>query len=144
MYELTRFNNRTKAADPFAQLARDFFGVPLASRSDTAAIHAPRFDFVETEQEYQLRADLPGIAEENVEITVHEGVLNVSGTRSEETTQEGVNFLVKERQYGSFERRIKLPKDANADLVQAKLEAGVLAITIAKKEELKARKIELG
>ncbi len=144
MYELTRFNNRTKA-DPFAQLARDFFGVPVSSRSSAAtAIHAPRFDFVETADDYRLHADLPGIAEENLEITLHEGVLSVSGTRSEEATEEGVNVLVKERHYGSFERRIKLPKDANAELVQAKLEAGVLAITIAKKEERKARKIELG
>jgi HSP20 family molecular chaperone IbpA len=146
MYELTRLNPRTKAADPFAQIARDFFGVPLTTRSTTSAVapHAPRFDFVETEDDYRLNADLPGIAEENLEITVHEGVLSVSGTRAQDTIEEGVNFLVKERQYGSFERRLKLPKDANAELVQAKLEAGVLSITIAKKEERKARKIELG
>ena len=145
MYELTRLNNRTKNADPFAQLARDFFGVPLStSRSAAVASHAPRFDFVETEQDYRLKADLPGIAEEDLEITVHEGVLSVMGVRAEESTEEGANFLVKERQYGSFERRIKLPKDANAEQVVAKLEAGVLAITIAKQEELKARKIELG
>ncbi len=140
MYELTRLNNRTKA-DPFTQIARDFFGVPLTR--DTAT-HTPRFDFIETDENYRLQADLPGIAEENLEITVHEGVLSVSGTRAEESTEEGVNFLVRERQYGSFERRLKLPKDANAEQVQAKLEAGVLAITIAKKAEHKARKIELG
>lgn len=144
MYELTRFNNR-KNTDPFAQLARDFFGVPAPTETRNAALtHAPRFDFVETETEYQLKADLPGITEENLEITVHEGILSVAGSRTEESTEEGANFLVKERQYGSFERRLRLPKDANAEQVQAKLDAGVLAITIAKKEELKARKIQLG
>lgn len=145
MYELTRFNNRTKQNDPFAQLARDFFGTPVSSkRSAAPQAHAPRFDFVETEQEYLLQADLPGISEENLEITVHEGVLSVSGSRSEQTTAEGTNFLVRERQYGEFQRRLKLPKDANAEQVSAKLNAGVLEVTIAKKEELKARKIELG
>ena len=145
MYELTRFNNRTKQNDPFAQLARDFFGTPISTKRATAPVaHAPRFDFVETEQEYRLQADLPGIAEENLEITVHEGVLSVSGTRSQENVEEGANFLVKERHYGEFQRRLKLPKDANAEQVQAKLNAGVLEITIAQKEELKARKIELG
>ena len=144
MYELTRFNNRSNSTDPFAQLARDFFGVPQTRRNLTAPVHAPRFDFVETEEDYQLRADLPGIAEENLDITVHEGILSVSGSRSEETTEEGANFLLRERQYGSFERRIKLPKDANAELVQAKLQDGVLAITVAKTEERKARKIALG
>lgn len=151
MYALTSLNNRTKAADPFAQIARDFFGVPLTARTaanrgeaESAQTHAPRFDFIETENEYRLHADLPGIAEENLEITVHEGVLSVSGSRSQDTTEEGASFLVKERHYGTFERRIKLPKDANAELVQAKLNAGVLVITIAKTEERKARKIELG
>ena len=145
MNELTRFNSRNRNADPFAQLARDFFGVPLSTNAPSASVaHAPRFDFIETEQEYRLQADLPGIAEEDLEITVHEGILSVTGTRTAETSEEGANFLVRERQYGSFERRIKLPKDANAENVQAKLESGVLAITIGKKEELKARKIELG
>ena len=145
MYELTRFNNRNKNTDPFALLARDFFGVPRSSERRAAPVaHAPRFDFVETETDYRLKADLPGISEENLEVTVHEGVLSVAGSRTEESTEEGANYLVKERQYGSFERRIKLPKDANAEEVRAKLDAGVLAITIAKKEELKARKIELG
>ncbi|MCP4444395.1 MAG: Hsp20/alpha crystallin family protein [Myxococcales bacterium] len=144
MYELTRINNRTKNTDPFAQLARDFFGTPATSRRASVATHAPRFDFVETEDEYRLHADLPGIAEEDLEITVHEGVLSVAGSRSEESSSENSSFLVRERQYGTFERRMKLPKDANAEHVQAKLEAGVLVIRITKKEELKARKIELG
>ena len=147
MYELTRLNNRATNSDPFTQIARDFFGVPVAAarRTETAAAaHAPRFDLVESEQAYTLHADLPGITEDNLDITVHEGVLSVRGTRSEESVEEGANFLVKERQYGEFQRRLKLPKDANADAVEAKLNAGVLVITIAKKEENKARKIELG
>ncbi len=146
MYELTRTNNnRLKQADPFAQLARDFFGLPITTtRSSEAVSHAPRFDFAESEQGYTLHADLPGITEDNLEITVHEGVLSVLGIRSEETETEESNFLVKERHYGEFSRRLKLPKDANADMIEAKLNAGVLVVTIAKKEELKARKIELG
>ena len=146
MYQLTHTNNNiSRQADPFARLARDFFGFPVATtRSSEAASHTPRFDFVESEQGYTLHADLPGIAEENLEVTVHEGVLSVLGVRSEETEAEEGSFLVKERHYGEFSRRLKLPKDADADKIEAKLNSGVLVVSIAKKEELKARKIELG
>ncbi len=137
-------NSRALSTDPFALLARDFFGVPVARSRTNTSRHAPRFDFIESAESYRLEADLPGIAEENLEITVHEGVLSISGSRTEASAEEGETFLVQERQHGSFERRFKLPKDANSEQIQAKLDEGVLRVTIAKKEERKARRIALG
>ena len=146
MYELTKTNNtQSVQADPFARLARDFFGFPLAaSRTPEVVAHAPRFDFVESEEAYTLRADLPGITENNLDITLDDGIWSVHGTREENKTTENDNFLVQERQFGEFSRRLKLPSDADPEKVEAKLDAGVLAITIEKKEERKARKIKLG
>jgi len=147
MYHITRFNNaRSKNNDVFTQLARDFFGYPLANAiSSTGEVsHSPRFDFVESDSNYTLTADLPGISEENLDITLHEGVLAIHGTRELETLEEGSSVLVREREFGEFTRSIKLPENANADTVQASLDAGVLRVTIDKKEEVKARKIKLG
>ena len=145
MTALTRRNGTQP--DAFTSLARDFFGFdPFASapRRNALAKHLPQFDLTESPTAYRLHADLPGVTEENLEVTVHEGVLTVSGKREEETSEEGTNFLVRERRYGEFSRRLALPKDANAETVEAKLENGVLLISIPKKEELKARKIKIG
>lgn len=148
MYALSRQPNRSsnqnRNPDPLATLARDFLGFdPFPSHSQKQA-RSPRFDFLESPQGYTLRGDLPGISEENLEVTVHEGVLNIKGNYSEEEVNEDSKYLVRERRFGDFERRLNLPKDANAAQVEAKLTNGVLNITIAKKEELKARKIEIG
>ena len=135
------------SGDPLASLARDFFGFDAFATPREAARAAqthPKFDLLESAQAYTLRGDLPGVSEENLDITVHEGVLSIKGSSEEEEVSEDAKFLVRERRYGEFTRSLKLPKDANPEAVSAKLENGVLEISIAKKEELKARKIEIG
>ena len=148
MYALSRHRNSTsnRSADPLASLARDFFGLdPFTGvRHVTPRSRSPRFDFVESAQGYTLRGDLPGVAEEDLEVTVHEGVLLIKGNLSEKELADDSKFLVRERRFGEFERSLDLPKDADPGQVEANLKNGVLNISIAKKEELKARKIEIG
>ena len=145
MTALTRKNGSQN--DAFTSLARDFFGFdPFTAtpRRNALAKHLPHFDLTESPTAYTLHADLPGVTEENLDVTVHEGVLTVSGKREETTSEEGTNFLVRERRYGEFSRRLALPKDANPESVEARLANGVLLISIPKKEELKARRIKIG
>ena len=143
MYGLTRFNS-TRPADPFSALARDLFSfTPPAVAPVVVSRNAPRFDFIESSDGYLLRGDLPGVRDENLDITVHEGELVVRGTRSEDTVTEGSEFIVQERSYGEFGRRLRLPKNADADKIEAKLEHGVLTVSIPKKQELQARKIKI-
>ena len=130
MYALTRFNGSN---DPFAELARDFF---RAHRTPTERPLTPSFDVFRSESGYAVRADLPGVAEENLEITVHEGILSVTGKRSEEFSAETDEFLLRERRFGDFSRRLRLPKDANPDDISASLKAGVLTIEIGKRADL--------
>jgi HSP20 family protein len=148
MYALTRNrgNNPHRSRDPFALLARDFFGyAPVTATTQSAAqTRSPRFDFLESPEGYTLRGDLPGVTDDNLEITVHEGILVVKGSFSEQELTEDTNFVLRERQFGDFERRLQLPKDADPARVEAKLANGVLNILIAKKEERKARKIKIG
>lgn len=148
MTALARKNgNVATQLDPFSTLARDFFGFdPFAGNQRRTALakQLPHFDLTESPTAYTLHADLPGLTDENLDVTVHEGVLTVAGKREETHSDEGTNYLVRERRYGEFARRLVLPKDANASAVDANLANGVLVISIPKKEESKARKINIG
>ena len=148
MYALTknRSANSTPSVDPFASLARDFFGFDpfTAGRATPTQLRRPKFDFLESADGYTLLGDLPGVAEEQLEVTVHDGILVIKGSYAEEEQSEDANYIVRERRFGDFERQLKLPKHADPTKVEAKLASGVLKIQIAKKEEIKARKIEIG
>lgn len=148
MYALTcsKTPNSVRSVDPFSSLARDFFGFdPFTGvRQATTQLRRPLFDFLESPTEYILRGDLPGVDEDQLEVTVHEGTLFVKGSYAEEELPEDSSFLLQERRSGDFERRLKLPRHADSARVEAKLAHGVLSISIAKKEELQARKIEIG
>ena len=86
-----------------------------------------------------IEADAPGLAESDIEVSVHEGVLTISGERKCERKVEGYDS----RTYGRFEQRITLPSMVDADKVEAKLGNGVLSLTFPKSEASKPRKIAI-
>jgi HSP20 family protein len=92
------------------------------------------------EDHVYVEADLPGMTEEDVEVTVHKGVLYIRGERKAE---EGRQYLYDGRTWGRFERTITLPDEVDADAVQAELSQGVLRLTLSKSPETKPRKIAL-
>lgn len=100
-------------------------------------------DTVRREGEVVLRFDVPGFDPEKISVTVDRGVLAVTGTR-EETRTEGETHVVRERQFGSFTRRVRLGENLNADAIEATNHDGVLEIKIPVREEAKPRKIEVG
>ena len=103
----------------------------------------PTFEVKETAEALVVRADLPGVKEEDLDISLHNSVLSISGTRQAEERKDGESYYLYERQYGSFSRSFSLPETADADKVDASLEGGVLTLTIGKKVEAKPRKIGL-
>jgi HSP20 family protein len=103
----------------------------------------PAFEVKETTESFVLKADLPGVAEADLDIGVHNSVLTVSGSRQAEERKEGETFALYERQYGSFSRSFALPEMADGERIEAKLDNGVLTLTIAKKAAAKPRKIAL-
>lgn len=141
MSVVRRDNSNTPARysrDPFS-FARDLFGwEPFYG---TAQAFSPSFEVKETNDQFVVRADVPGVAEKDVDIQLHNGVLSISGTRSSEQRNEGEAFYVHERQFGSFSRSFALPDTADGDKVEAALANGVLTVTIGKRAEAKPRKI---
>ena len=100
-------------------------------------------DIVQEEDKYVVRASLPGIAPENIEVSVDHGVLTIKGrTEAEaeaEDQPEGHNYMVRERRSGSFVRSLRLPDTVNADEAKPNFDNGVLTITLPKVESKKAK-----
>ncbi|MFO0572856.1 MAG: HSP20 family small heat-shock protein [Polyangia bacterium] len=104
---------------------------------------APRFDVKETKDSYVFTADLPGIKEEDLDISLTGNQLVVSGKREQESNKETERFHLYERTHGRFSRIFTLPDGVNPDQVAANLKDGVLTLTVGKKPEVQPRKISL-
>ena len=133
--------------DPFSTMARellswDRFANPVAPARPAAAF-SPAFEVKETPDAFVLKADLPGVLETDLDIAVHNDILTVSGSRTAEERKEGEAYALHERRFGSFTRGFSLPELADDQRIEAKLDAGVLTLTIGKKSETKPRKIAI-
>jgi HSP20 family protein len=104
----------------------------------------PAIDLAETEEEIVLTADLPGMAEEDIEIEVKDGVLAVSGERRDERERGEAGYRRVERSFGRFSRAIRLPRGTDPERVSASFENGVLEVRVAKPELAKAHRVQIG
>ena len=109
------------------------------------AITVPELDVRENTNAIVVEAELPGVDEKDVSVTVANGVLTIKGEKKHEKEEKGENYYLAERSFGSFERSIRLPDTVDDAKVEAKFDKGVLKVTAAKKPEaVKAeRKIEI-
>jgi HSP20 family protein len=103
----------------------------------------PAMDLVETEDHLVLRADLPGLSREDVEIEIKDGVLTVSGERRADHEEKSEGYFRVERSFGRFSRSLTLPKGVEADSVAAEFEDGVLEVRIPKPEQRKPHRVEI-
>jgi HSP20 family protein len=104
----------------------------------------PPLDATESESAYVVTVDLPGINRENIKIGFDRGVLSVTGTR-ESTTEKanGDRFYVRERAFGVFTRSVRFARDVDSEKIEAKLDGGVLTITVPKAASALPRQIEV-
>ena len=105
---------------------------------------APRFDVKETKDAYVIKADLPGVKEEQVDVSLSGNLLTINGKREEEHREEGENYYAMERSSGSFARSFTLPENVDAEGVSADLKSGVLTVQIPKRPESQPKKIAIG
>ena len=96
----------------------------------------PRMDIAETGKGYELTADLPGMQDKDVDVSVSNDVLTITGKRSYERENDGRNVHLNERGFGRFKRSFSLPDDVDQDHIQARLKNGVLEIHLPKTEEV--------
>ncbi len=139
--------------DPFRELrnlqdemTRLFTGVAPANFGREEMLNAgwnPRVDIFENKDALVLQAELPGLNREDFEISFENNVLSLRGERKFEKKTDGDNYHRIERGYGSFTRSFTLPQTVTAEGAQAEFENGMLTVSLPKREETKARKIEI-
>jgi len=120
--------------DPFREMA------PFPAVERELAL-TPAFDVKETKEAYLFKADVPGIAEKDLEVTMTGNRLTISGKRDEEKEEKADRYYTYERNYGSFTRSFTLPDGADVDKLRASLDQGVLTIHVPKKPEVQPKKI---
>ena len=106
-------------------------------------LFAPSFDVKETKEGYVFRADLPGVREDDLEISLTGNRLAISGHREQEKREQGETYYASERSYGAFSRAFTLPEGTDAESVKAELKDGVLQVIVPKKPEVQPRKITI-
>jgi len=121
----------------------DFFDLKSTGLTD---FHwAPAVDVEETKNEINVKADIPGLSEKDLNVTLENNVLTISGEKKEERKEEAKDhhYIVSERKYGSFSRSIRLPEGIKSDGITAKFKNGVLNVSIPKTEQEKTKKISI-
>jgi HSP20 family protein len=103
----------------------------------------PAVDIKETDKEFLIHADIPGVDPNDIDVHMEDGMLTIKGERESETKENREGYKRVERHRGTFYRRFSLPDTANADKISAKSNHGVLEITIPKQEKAQPRKIQV-
>ncbi len=134
--------------DPFAEmraemdrlfdsfLGRGFFAQPAPfGRAELATTLAPNVDIRENDKEIIVEAELPGIDEKDIQVSVRDGVLSLKGEKKSERDEKKDTYHLIERSYGSFERSFELPDSADQDQIKAEFNKGVLRVVVPKQAE---------
>ena len=122
------------------RLAREFDGL----FTGTSDLWNPPVDVEETPDHLLVRAELPGMRREDIDLELEDGILTISGEKKEMERPENAQVLLFERRWGTFSRRFTLPRAVDAAGITAEYTDGVLTVRIPKAEEAKGRKIEIG
>ncbi len=127
------------------RLFNTFFDAPSPGNGGQAVARRwiPAMDVVETDDSFVLRADLPGMSEQDVNIELEDNVLTISGERKAEHERNGEGYYRVERAWGAFSRSLTLPEGVEADAVKASFDTGVLEVRIPKPEQQKPRKVQI-
>ena len=117
-------------------------GLPAAfGQSDLS----PKVEMAESDDAYEITAELPGLDEQEVEVSLREGLLTLSGEKKAEREEKKKDTYLSERRYGAFKRSFRIPDDVQSDKITAMMKKGVMTITMPKsaKGKTKARKIAI-
>lgn len=143
---LMRWEPFRETDDFFRTLSRPMFGrwpSMTGENGDLRLDWTPAVDILETDGEYLLKAELPGLKREDVKVTLENNVLTVEGERKQESEQQGEKSHRIERYYGSFCRRFSLPENTDPEAIRAECKDGLLNVHIPKREAKAEKALEI-
>ena len=129
--------------EPFSQEFNRFFNTLFEPRNGESQRWVPAMDLVEAQDHFVLKADLPGLGEDDVSIEIQDNMLTISGERRSEQEQTERGWYRVERSFGRFSRSLTLPEGVNAEGISAAFDKGVLEVRIPKPEERKPRRVQI-
>src|SRR4051812_17066391 len=115
----------------------------LARASHLLSGSAPAVDVLEDKENFLVKAELPGMKKEDIEVSLHDGSLSISGERKSEEKWEDAEIYRAERFFGRFQRTVALPAHVNASGIKAQYQDGILTVTLPKAEEAKPKQIDV-
>lgn len=124
--------NRGSLSTPFG---RGLFDAEPFWRRELISRNVPAVDISDKEKSYEITAELPGMDEKNIEVKLSNGSLIIKGEKKEDKEEKRKGYYLSERHYGSFERVFNLPKEVDADKIEASFSKGILTISLPKKPE---------
>ena len=137
---LVRFNQ----PNSFDRILESFFrGGRQDDGNSGISYWTPAVDITEMENEYIVKAELPGVNKEDVKITLESNILTIRGEKKQEENIKGDNYHRTERLYGTFQRSFKLPETLKSDKIDATFKDGILIVSLPKAEEAKPKQIEI-
>ena len=125
------------------ELFEDALGRTRAQQSAAAGVWYPPVDILESKDSYLIRAELPGMRNEDLKTEVNEGILTLSGERKLEEPASGVEYHRVERVTGKFSRSFHVPQTVNPDGIKATYKDGILEVQVPKADEAKPRRIAI-
>jgi HSP20 family protein len=131
------------AQNDVSRFLNSFFDTPTVAGRGALRRWVPATDLVETETDFVLRADLPGLSESEVNIEFDDNVLTISGERKSEHEDRKTGYYRVERSFGSFRRTLTLPEGVDAESIRATFNNGVLEVTVPKPAQRAPRKVQI-
>ena len=144
------FMDLTRWERDMDRIMEDFFGRRMRpwwperwSRREVMELEAPVVDLFEDKNDIVIKAELPGMEKENVEVKLTDHMLTIKGEKKKTEEVKEENYYRSERSYGSFIRTLELPADVHADKVKASFKNGVLEVRLPKTEEAKTKEVKV-
>lgn len=148
MKQLSRYPSTTPVNNLRREMDRIFNElIPFSWRLDESETNlgtwTPTTDMMETDNEYVIKVDLPGLTKKDIQINAHDNVLTIEGERRKESKEEKAGYLRNERYFGTFKRSIMLPASIMDENIKASFKDGVLKINVPKAEKSKRKSVPI-
>lgn len=127
----------------FDDLFNELYSLPTSFLSKSGMDLSPRIDISETDSEYKIEAELPGINQKEIDVKIDNNILTIKGKKEDVKEEKEKNYHLRERYYGAFQRSISLPNNIEPEKIKASFENGVLNISVPKSDKRTPKKIEI-